>query len=53
MILKEVLGLADLFKAQIFGIYKAQKVAVVCKNKKLVLTIFLTIKHGFKNFKNS
>ena len=40
MVLKEFLGLINLSKAQIFYIYKATKVVVVCEDKHLVLVAF-------------
>ena len=40
MILKELLGLANLFRAQILYIYKATKIIIIYKNKNFEFAIF-------------
>ena len=37
---RELLGLADLSRAQSFHIYEATKVIIICKDKDLMLTLF-------------
>ena len=40
MVLKEFLGLIDLFEAQILCIYEVVKIVMICKDKNLMYIIF-------------
>ena len=40
MILRKLLGLADLFRAQTLYIYKAIKIVLICEDKHFIYAIF-------------
>lgn len=52
MILKELLGLANLFRVQVLCIYKVVEVVVVCEYKDFMFTILWIMLPSFKNFNN-
>ena len=52
MVSKKFLDLIDLFKAQVFYIYKIIKIIIIYKNKYLVFVIFQIIKLYYRNFNN-
>ena len=53
MLLRELLGLAKLSKAQIFCIYKATKVIVIYEDKYFVLITFQIVMSYLESFNNS
>ena len=53
MVLRELLGPADLSGAQTFCIHETTKVIVVYKNKNFILVIFQIVMSRFKNLNNS
>ncbi len=53
VISRELLGLADLTRAQVFYIYELAKVIMVSKNKELILATFPVVALSLKCFKNS
>ena len=53
MILKNLLGLAELTRAEIFYIHESTKVVVVDEDKNLVFVSFLVVFLYFKGFNNS
>lgn len=53
VILRELLGLLNLSRAQTFYIYKLTKVIVICQNKHLFFTIFKIVLLSFKSLNNS
>lgn len=48
MILKKLIRLANLSKAQALYIYKVMGIVVICKNKNLIFTNFYLVLPGFK-----
>lgn len=53
MILKKLLGLVNLTKAQVFYIYELTEVITVNKEKDLIFTTLKVIVLNFKGFNNS
>ena len=53
MVLGELLGLANLSKAQALGIHEATKVVVICEDEHFVLASFQIVTPYFENFNNS
>ena len=53
MVIKELLGPANLTKAQTLYVYELLEVIMVSKNEYLVFTIFWVVLLGFKSFNNS
>ena len=53
MILKKLLNLINLSKAQIFYIYEITKVIIIYKNENLVFLAIQVIKPNFKYFNNN
>ncbi len=50
---RELLGLADLIRAQAFHIYKSTKVIMVSKDEDLVFTAFQIVAPSLEGFNNS
>ena len=50
---RELLGLANLIKAQTFYIYKLTKVVMVNEDENLVFVAFQVVVPSFKNFNNN
>ncbi len=53
VILKELLGPADLMRAQVFCIHELTEVIMVSKDEDLVFTAFQVVAPSFKGFNNS
>ena len=53
MVLKELLGPADLSGAQALCIYEMTEVIVVCKNENLMLAIFQVVPPDLESLDNS
>ena len=52
VIIRKILGLIDLTKAQIFCIYKSTDIIILYKNENLIFLAFQIVPPGFKNFNN-
>ena len=53
IIIKVLLDLTNLTKAQTFYIYKLTKAVIVRKDKKLIFIVFQVVFLGFQSFNNS
>ena len=53
MVIKKLLSLTNLMKAQTLYIYKLLKVVIVYKDKNLIFTIFYIVLLSFKGFNNT
>ena len=53
MVLEELLGTADLSRAQILYIYKTTKIVIVCEEKYLMLITFQIVMPYFEGFDNN
>ena len=53
MILKKLLGPADLTRAQVLHIYKLTEVIIVNKEENLILAVFQLVIPSLKDFNNS
>lgn len=53
IVLRELLSLADLAKAQTLCIYKIIKVVIVNENENFILATFQVVAPSFKGFNNS
>ncbi len=53
VVLRELLGPADLTRAQVFCIYESTEVIIVSKDEDLVFAAFQVVAPSFKGFNNS
>ena len=53
VVIKKLLSLINLIKAQIFRIYKLTKVNIVYKIKDFLFTVFWVVMSSFEQFNNS